>query len=104
MAAMLSCSSSANRLGRNGGNIVVFTGSQVTGSERVLFIGRQQTGSEWVVFNGSQLAWTEQPERGLAYRKMEESGLVFDRVRLKHGPVHREGSGIPQNGGKGLVF
>ena len=82
----------------------MFTGNQVTGSERVLFIGRQQTGSEWVVFNGSQLACMEQSEQCLAYRKTKENGLVFDRVRSKRGPVHREGSGIPQNGANGLVF
>ena len=27
------------------------------------------------------------------------NGLVFDRPRSKRDPVHREGSGVPQNGG-----
>ena len=31
--------------------------------------------------------------RGLAYRKMEETNLL----RVKRGPVDREGCGIPQN-------
>jgi hypothetical protein len=91
----------------DGSNGVLFIGSQPAGSERtnnILFIGRQLTGSECVVFNGCQLAWTEQPERGLAYRKREENGLLFDRVWSKQGPVHREGSGVPQNGGNELVL
>ena len=29
---------------------------------------------------------------------------MFDRPRLKRDPVHREGSGVPQNGGNGLVL
>ena len=29
------------------------------------------------------------------------NGLVFDRPRSKRDPVHREGSGVPQNGGNG---
>ena len=40
-----------------------------------MFIGRQQTGSECVMFNGSQLAWMEQPKRGLAYRRTEETAF-----------------------------
>ena len=60
--------------------------------------------TEYVVFIGSQPAWTEQPKRGLAYRKTKETGLLFDRVRSERGPVHREGSGILQNVGNGLVF
>ena len=38
--------------------------------------------------------------RGLAYRKMEETDLL----RSKRGPVDREGCGVPQNGGNGLVL
>ena len=29
---------------------------------------------------------------------------MFDQPRLKRDPVHREGSGVPQNGGNGLVL
>ena len=64
----------------------------------------QWEATEYVVFIGSQPAWTEQPKLGLAYRRTEEMGLLFDRVRSKQGPVHREVSGVPQNGGNGLVF
>ena len=35
--------------------------------------------------------------RGPAYRKMEE----MDLLRLKQGPVDREGCGVPQNGRNG---
>ena len=38
--------------------------------------------------------------RGLAYRKTEETDLL----RSKPGPVDREGCGVPQNGGNGLVL
>ena len=38
--------------------------------------------------------------RGLAYRKTEETDLL----RSKWGPIDREGCGIPQNGGNGLVL
>ena len=31
----------------------------------------------------------------------EGNGLVFDRPHSKRDPVHREGSGLPQNGGNG---
>jgi len=77
--------SCCNTYGRNGRNIA-------------MFIGRQPTGSEYVVFIRSQPAWTEQPKQGLTYRRTEETGLLFDRVRSKRGPVHREGCGVPQNG------
>ena len=59
---MSSCSSAANRFGQNRGDIIVV-------------IGRQPTGSEYVLFIGSQPAWMEQPKRGLAYRRMEETAL-----------------------------
>ena len=32
------------------------------------------------------------------------SGLVFDRPRSKRDPVHREGSGVPQNGQNGVLL
>ncbi len=38
--------------------------------------------------------------RGLAYRKTEETDLL----RSKRGPVDREGCGVPQNGGNGVVL
>ena len=59
---------------------------------------------EYVLFIGNQPAWTEQPKQGLTYRRTEETGLLFDRVRSKRGPVDREGSGVPQNRGKRLVL
>ena len=53
--------------------------------------------TEGVVFIGR--AWTEQametrpgiPQNGV-------NGLVFDRPHSKRDPVHRERSGVPQNG------
>ena len=40
--------------------------------------------TEYVMFIGSQPAWTEQPKRGLAYRRMEETALCLtDHVRNK---------------------
>src|SRR5215216_5373749 len=66
--------------------------------------GEAADGSNGVVFIGSQPAWTEQPKRGLAYRRTEETGLLFDRIWSKRGPVNREGSGVPQNGGNRLVL
>ena len=56
---------------------------------RMCHVHREAT--EYVVFIGSQSAWTEQPKQGLAYRRTEETGLLFDRVRSKRDPVHREG-------------
>ena len=79
---------------------------------------------------GSQPAWMEQPKRGLAYRRTEETtfylttygrngilftgrglayrkmedGLRFDLLRSKRCPVNREGCGIPQNEGNRLLF
>ena len=38
--------------------------------------------------------------RGLAYCKTEETDLL----RSKRGPIDREGCGVPQNGGNGLVL
>ena len=38
--------------------------------------------------------------RGVAYRKTEETDLL----RSKRGPIDREGCGVPQNGGNGLVL
>ena len=38
--------------------------------------------------------------RGVAYRKTEETDLL----RSKRGPIDREGCGVPQNGGYGLVL
>ena len=55
-----------------------------------------------VVFIGSQPAWTEQPmetKPGILHNGGND--LVFDRPCSKWDPVHREGSGVPQNGGNG---
>src|SRR3990170_5325450 len=52
-----------------------------------------------IVFIGSQLAWTEQAmETRPGIPQNGGNGLVFDRPRWKRDPVHREGSGILQNG------
>ena len=74
-------------------------------TECVVFMGRQRNAWEptgWVrtecvvMFIGR--AWTEQAmERGLAYRTTEETDLL----RSERGPIDREGSGVPQNGGNG---
>ena len=56
--------------------------------------------TECVMFIGR--AWTEQPmETRPGVLQNGGNGLVFDRPHLKRDPVHREGSGIPQNGGNG---
>ena len=57
-----------------------------------------------VLFIASQPAWTEQPmETRPGVPQNRENNLVFDRPRLKQDPVHREGSGVPQNGGTDLL-
>ena len=54
--------------------------------------------TEYVVFIGSQPARTEQPiETRPGIPQNTGNGLVFDRPRPKQDPVHREGSGVPQN-------
>ena len=74
-------------------------------TECVVFMGRQRNASCSSGGNGthgSQPAWTEQamktrscvPQNG-------RNGLMFDRPRSERGPVDREGSGVPQNGGHG---
>ena len=56
--------------------------------------------TEHVLFIGSQPAWTKQPmETRPGIPQNGGSGLAFDQPRLKRDPVHREGSGVPQNGG-----
>ena len=53
-----------------------------------------------VVFIGR--AWMEQPmETRPGVPQNGGNDLVFDRPRLKRDPVHREGSGVPQNRGNG---
>ena len=53
-----------------------------------------------VVFIGR--AWTEQAmETRPGVPHNGGNGLVFDRPRSKRDPVHREGSGVPQNRGNG---
>ena len=53
-----------------------------------------------VVFIGR--AWTEQAmETRPSVPHNGGNGLVFDRPRSKWDHVHREGSGVPQNGGNG---
>ena len=58
--------------------------------------------TEHMLFIGGQPAWTEQPmETRPGILQNGGNGLVFDRPRSKRDPVHREGSGVPQNGGNG---
>ena len=74
-------------------------------TECVVFIGRQRNAWEptgWVgtecvvVFIGR--AWTEQAmETRHGVPQNGGNGLVFDRPRSKRDPVHRQGSGVPQN-------
>src|SRR3989337_784852 len=80
------CSSGVNRLGQNSRwkRGLAYRRTEETalcstghGGNGILFIGR-----------------------GLAYRKREETDLL----RSKRGPVDREGCGVPQNGGNGLVL
>ena len=72
-------------------------------TECVVFIRRQRIAWEptgWVVFIGR--AWTEQAmETRPGVPHNGGNGLVFDRPRSKRDPIHREGSGVPQNGGSG---
>ena len=66
--------------------IVVFMGSQPTGSER----------NAWSCSSGG-LGRNRRWKRGLAYRTTEETDLRCS----ERGPVDREGCGVPQNGGNG---
>ena len=53
--------------------------------------------TECIMFIGR--AWTEQAmETRPGVQQNGGNGLVFDRPRSKRDPVHREGSGVPQNG------
>src|SRR5215216_2103917 len=85
----------------------VHTGGVSSAYSRICMAVQSHTygdGSKGVVFIGSQPAWTKQPKWGVAYRKTEGNGLLLERVRSKRGPVHREGSGVPQNGGNSLLL
>ena len=96
--------------------LVYMAGSKWRNCAVVVFMGRQRNAScswggnemcrvhreatERVLFIGSQPAWTEQSmEMRPGVLQNGGNGLVFDRPRLKRDPVHREGSGVPQNGG-----
>ena len=74
-------------------------------TECLVFMGRQRNASCSSGGNGtcgSQPAWTEQPmEMRPDVPQNGGNDLVFDRPRLKRDHVHREGSGVPQNGGNG---
>ena len=74
-----SCSSGGNGM----------RGSQPAGSER----------NAWSCSSGG-LGRNRRWKRGLAYRKTEETDLL----RSERGPIDREGCGVPQNGGNGLVL
>ena len=115
--ASSSCSWGANWLGQNGETTSLSCSWGGNGMRRVhgeateciVFIGRQQNAWEstgWVemecmvVFIGR--AWTEQAmETRPGVQQNGGNGLLFDRPRSKRDPVQREGSGVPQNGGKG---
>ena len=56
--------------------------------------------TECIMFIGR--AWTEQAmETRPGVPQNGGNGLVFDRPRSKRDPIHREGSGVLQNGGTG---
>ena len=64
-------------------------------TECVVFIGRQRNAWEPTGLDGTG-------DGNEAWRIAEGgNGLVFDRPFSKRDPVHREGSGVPQNGGHG---
>ena len=74
-------------------------------TECVVFIGRQQNASCSSGGNGTrggQPAWIEQAmEMRPGVPQNGGNGLVFDWPRSKRDPIHREGSGVPQNGVNG---
>mgnify|MGYP005836753495 CR=1 FL=1 len=80
------CSSGANRLGRNSRwkRSLEYHRTEETA---LCLTGHGRNG---ILFFG----------RGLAYRKTEGTDLL----RSKRGPVDREGCGVSQNGGNGLVL
>ena len=82
----LSCSSGANRLGRNR-RWKQGMSYRRTEEKALCSIGHGRNG---ILFTG----------RGLVYPKTEETDLLW----WKRGPVDREGCGIPQNGGNRLVL
>ena len=94
-------------------------------TECIVFIGRQRNAC--CSSGANRLGRNSQSKRGLAYRRMEETalcstgngrngflfirrGLAYrkteetDLLRSKRGPVDREGCGVPQNEGNGLVL
>ena len=87
--------------------LVYMAGSERRNNIVVMFMGRQRNAWEptgWVrtkcvvVFIGR--AWMEQAMEtrpGIPHNR--GNGLVFDQPRSKWDPVHREGSGVSQNGG-----
>ena len=95
----VSCSWGDNRMRRVHGEA----------TECVVFIGRQRNAWEPTDWVGTECvvvfirrAWTEQAmETRPSIPHNRGNGLVFDRPRSKRDPVHREGSGVSQNGGNG---
>ena len=83
--------------------LVYMAGSERRNNVIVVFMGRQRNTSCSSGGNGthgSQPAWTEQAmEMRPGESQNRGSGLVFSRPCSKQDPVHREGSGVPQNGG-----
>ena len=78
------------------------------GQNGVLLIGR---GVAYRKMEETDLCWSATVEigvlligRGVVYRKTEETDFSWTSYGLKRGPVDREGCGVPQNGGNGLVL
>ena len=98
-AATASCSSGANRLGRNSRSKL---GLAYRKTEETAFCSTGH-GRNGIMFIGR--AWTERAmEIRSGVPQNGGNGLVLDRPHLKRDPVHREGSGILQNGGNRLVL
>ena len=74
-------------------------------TECVVFMGMQRNASCSLGGNGtrgSQPAWMEQAmETRPGVPQNRGNDLVFNRPRLKRGPVDQEGPGVPQNEGNG---
>ena len=78
-------------------------GSERRNSVVVVFMGSQPAGSEWNVsscYSGG-LGWNRRWKRGLVYRRTKETALCSTGHIRNGGPVDREGSDVPQNGGNG---
>ena len=88
----------------------------MVGSERrnciVVFMLRQRNAScssggngmrrvHWERVGANRLGRNKRWKQGMAYRRTEETALCSTGRVQNGGPVDREGSGVPQNGGNG---